>query len=79
LPALATELAPVRVNVVMPGLVDTPIHKQNHAETKAWAEAHLPVRYFGQPADIAEMILAIAANPYITGQTVVIDGGLTRL
>jgi NAD(P)-dependent dehydrogenase (short-subunit alcohol dehydrogenase family) len=74
--ALARELAPVRVNVVMPGLVDTPIHAATREETKSWAEANLPLRYFGQPADIGEAIIAVATNRYLTGQTLVIDGGL---
>ncbi len=74
--ALARELAPVRVNVIMPGLVDTPIHQATREETRAFAEANLPVRYFGKPADIAEAIVAVATNRYITGHTLVIDGGL---
>ena len=67
--ALARELAPLRVNVIMPGLVDTPIHHATRLETKAWAESILPVRHFGQPSDIAEAIVAVATNRYITGQT----------
>lgn len=76
--ALTRELAPVRVNVIMPGLVDTPIHQATREQTRSWAESNLPVRYFGQPADIAEAIVSIATNRYITGQTLVIDGGLLR-
>lgn len=77
--ALSRELAPVRVNVIMPGIVDTPIHQATREQTKTWAESSLPVRYFGRPHDIAEAIVAVATNPYITGQTLVIDGGFVRL
>lgn len=72
---LAVELAPLRVNVIMPGLVDTPIHQPTREETKAWAESRLPVRYFGRPEDIADAIASLATNRYITGQVLVIDGG----
>jgi NAD(P)-dependent dehydrogenase (short-subunit alcohol dehydrogenase family) len=73
---LAVELAPVRVNVVMPGIVDTPRHGDNRASLKAWAES-LPAHHFGQPEDIAHAILFLMTNPYMTGHTLVIDGGLT--
>jgi NAD(P)-dependent dehydrogenase (short-subunit alcohol dehydrogenase family) len=73
---LAVELAPVRVNVVMPGVVDTPRHGDGRAAMKTWAES-LPARHFGQPEDIAEAIVFLMRNPYMTGHTLVIDGGLT--
>jgi NAD(P)-dependent dehydrogenase (short-subunit alcohol dehydrogenase family) len=74
--ALALELAPIRVNVVMPGVVDTPIHTGRRDEVKAWAEsADLPARYFGQPEDIAHAIVFVMTNPYMTGHTLNVDGG----
>lgn len=54
--ALALELAPIRVNVLMSGVVDTPIHAERRAQMKAWAEKDLPARRFGQPEDIADAI-----------------------
>jgi len=74
--ALAIELAPLRVNVVMPGVVDTPIHEHQRDQVRAWAESTLPARRFGQPEDIAAAILFLMTNPYMTGHTLVIDGGL---
>lgn len=74
--ALAVELGPTRVNVVMPGVVDTPLHGDRREGLRTWAEsAALPARRFGQPADIAEAILFLLQNPYVTGHTLVIDGG----
>jgi NAD(P)-dependent dehydrogenase (short-subunit alcohol dehydrogenase family) len=77
--ALAIELAPLRVNVVMPGLVDTTIHENDRPAIKSWTESALPARRFGQPEDIASAILFLMTNPYMTGATLVIDGGLTAL
>jgi len=75
--ALALELAPVRVNVVMPGVVDTPRHGDRRAEIRAWAESTtgLPARHFGQPEDIAQAFVFLMTNPYMTGHTLIIDGG----
>ncbi|WP_394826348.1 SDR family oxidoreductase [Pendulispora albinea] len=72
---LALELAPVRVNVVMPGVVDTRIHTHQRETIRAFAES-LPARHFGQPEDIAEGIVFLMTNPYVTGHTLVLDGGL---
>ena len=72
--ALALELAPVRVNVVMPDLVDAPRHGEQREQIKAWAEA-LPVRHLGQPEDIAQGIVFLMTNSYMMGHTLVIAGG----
>ena len=61
----------------MPGVVDTMIHGEKRGEIEAWAEsAALPARRFGQPEDIARAILFLMTNPYMTGHTLVVDGGL---
>jgi NAD(P)-dependent dehydrogenase (short-subunit alcohol dehydrogenase family) len=73
--AMAVDLAPVRSNVVMPGVVDTDRHGGKLEALRAWAEKELPARRFGQPADIADAILFVMKNPYMTGHTLVIDGG----
>jgi NAD(P)-dependent dehydrogenase (short-subunit alcohol dehydrogenase family) len=79
--ALALEVAPIRVNVVTPGAVDTAVWDDKQRERiKAWAEsAELPAQRFGQPDDIAAAILFLMDNPYITGHNLVIDGGLTAI
>ena len=74
--ALALELAPIRVNVVMPDVVDTPRHAEGREFIRARA-ASLPARYLGQPEDIADAILFLMTNPYMTGHTLIIDGGAT--
>lgn len=78
---LALECAPVRVNAVSPGLVDTPLYaKMDHTAKAAMfdkAAARLPARRVGQPEDIAQAILFVATNPYATGSTVTVDGGGT--
>jgi len=75
---LALEIAPIRVNAITPGVVDTPIHHGEAGErVRKWAESELPARRFGQPEDIARAILFLMTNPYMTGHDLVIDGGLT--
>jgi NAD(P)-dependent dehydrogenase (short-subunit alcohol dehydrogenase family) len=79
--ALALELAPVRVNVVTPGVVDTSVWKlEDRDRIKAWAESpQLPAQRFAPPSDIAHALLFLMTNPYITGQNLIVDGGLVAL
>jgi NAD(P)-dependent dehydrogenase (short-subunit alcohol dehydrogenase family) len=77
--ALALELAPIRVNVLMSGVVDTPIHDGRREEMKAWAEKDLPTRRFGQPEDIAHAIEFLMTNPYVTATTLTVDGGYVAI
>jgi NAD(P)-dependent dehydrogenase (short-subunit alcohol dehydrogenase family) len=77
--ALAVELAPLRVNVVSPGLTDTPAYssmppEQRQAMFRQVAES-LPARRMGQPEDIAQAVLYLMADPYATGTILLIDGG----
>jgi len=72
--ALAVELAPVRVNCLLPGAVETSLHGNNIDRVRDWALT-LPAQHFGQPEDIAQAALLLMTNPYITGHTLVIDGG----
>jgi NAD(P)-dependent dehydrogenase (short-subunit alcohol dehydrogenase family) len=76
--ALALELSPVRVNVVSPGVVDTPVWTdEQRTRIKAWAEsAELPAQRFGRPDDIAHAMIFLMTNPYVTGETLFVDGGL---
>jgi NAD(P)-dependent dehydrogenase (short-subunit alcohol dehydrogenase family) len=79
--ALALELAPVRVNVITPGVVDTPVWKPEDRERiKTWAlSAQLPAQRFAPASDIAHAMLFLMTNPYMTGQNLVVDGGLVAL
>lgn len=78
---LALELAPVRVNCVSPGRIDTawwnrlsPEQRQTMMDRTA---AALPIRRIGQAEDVAMQIIACVANPYMTGSVVFVDGGYT--
>ena len=77
--ALALELAPVRVNAVSPGVIDTPIRaampEQARREMLAKTAASLPVGRVGAAEDIAQQIVSFMANGFATGSIVYIDGG----
>ncbi|MGY4927647.1 SDR family oxidoreductase [Streptomyces sp. 900105755] len=79
--ALAVELAPVRVNVVSPGVVRTELWRGLPEEVReelfrSSAES-LPVGRMGEPADVAEAYLYLMRGGYSTGSVVVVDGGGT--
>jgi NAD(P)-dependent dehydrogenase (short-subunit alcohol dehydrogenase family) len=76
--ALALELSPIRVNVISPGVVDTPVwNTSQRGAIKSWAESKdLPAQRFGQPGDIAHAILFLMTNSYMTGHVLFVDGGL---
>jgi NAD(P)-dependent dehydrogenase (short-subunit alcohol dehydrogenase family) len=76
---LAKALGPdVRVNAVAPGLVATPW-------TEDWDDLHqlvtamAPMRRVATPDDVAEVVLGLIRSTYVTGEVVVIDGGLGLL
>ena len=77
--ALAVELAPIRVNVVSPGWVDTPIWETIAGDAKserlAAMAARLPARRVGTPADLAAAYAAVLDNGFVTGTVVHVDGG----
>ncbi|MGT2504507.1 SDR family oxidoreductase [Bradyrhizobium guangxiense] len=77
--ALALELAPVRVNAVSPGVVDTPIRaampEAARVEMLARTAAALPVGRVGAAEDIAQQILSFMTNGFATGSIVYLDGG----
>jgi NAD(P)-dependent dehydrogenase (short-subunit alcohol dehydrogenase family) len=79
IPSLAHELAPIRVNAVSPGIVDTPWWDGMDAAVKqgffAAAEKTLPVRRVGAPAEVAALIALVAQTGFITGSVYQIDGG----
>lgn len=77
--ALAVELAPIRVNAVSPGWVDTPIWEfvagDRKAETLAAMAERLPVGRVGKPEDIADAIRFLIGNGFTTGETLHVEGG----
>ena len=66
----------VRVNAVAPGLVDTPWTADWDVVREVVSQV-APLKRSGQPEDVAEVILSLARSGYVTGQVVVIDGGLS--
>jgi ketoreductase RED2 len=66
----------VRVNAVAPGLVDTP-WTADWDTVRGFVNAVSPLKRSGTPEDIADIIVALAGSSYVTGQVVVIDGGLS--
>lgn len=73
--ALAVELAPIRVNICCPGLIDTPRHPPQKRENFPSIAETFPARRIGQAEDVAEAILHLMINAFITGTTVFVDGG----
>jgi NAD(P)-dependent dehydrogenase (short-subunit alcohol dehydrogenase family) len=76
---LALELAPVRVNAVSPGLIDTPLFdRMPAAARKAMYEhsaATVPSGRVGQAQDVAMQIVVFMTNPFMSGSVVYLDGG----
>jgi len=73
---LAKSCAPVRVNAVAPGLVETPWTKDWQAQHEA-VKARAPLKRSAVPADCVEAALGLLRTRYATGQILVVDGGLT--
>jgi NAD(P)-dependent dehydrogenase (short-subunit alcohol dehydrogenase family) len=78
---LAWELAPsVRVNAIAPGLVRTELARGLWENNETEITSRIPLRRLGEPEDIAQMALVLVsdASSWVTGQTIVIDGGTTN-
>lgn len=76
---LALELAPVRVNLIAAGFVDTPLSASLLGDElenrRAQLRETLPIRRVIEPADVAALAVHIMTNPALTGATYDIDGG----
>jgi len=73
---LAKAVGPdVRVNAVAPGLIDTPWTK-DWETVRGFVQSVAPLKRSGIPDDVAQVIVALANSTYVTGQVVVVDGGL---
>lgn len=77
--ALALELAPIRVNLIAPGIVDTGrwngMTSEEKQKIKAATGAPLPVQRVGEPEDLANAALMALENTFITGSIIRVDGG----
>lgn len=79
--AAAVELAAknIRVNAVAPGYIETAMTKGFSDEQRQKCIDGIPLRRFGKPQEVAQLCVFLASDKseYITGQTFIIDGGLT--
>ncbi|OXL82389.1 short-chain dehydrogenase [Paenibacillus sp. SSG-1] len=79
-PILAQELAPVRVNAISPGVVDTPwwnwLPKDQKNAAYEFYKEQAPLNRIGQPEDIAKAVRYLIDNTFVTGTVLEVDGGL---
>jgi enoyl-[acyl-carrier-protein] reductase (NADH) len=77
--SLAVELAPIRVNTISPGVIDTGAWDSLGEAGKHDYFEHIgssnPARRIGTPEDVADAVLFAMTNTFLTGVTLKIDGG----
>lgn len=76
--SLAKELAPsIRINCIAPGIISTDMTKTLLEQEGGNLLKNIPLQRFGTPEDIANVVAFLASDyaSYITGQTIVVDGG----
>ena len=68
----------IRVNVLEPGIIRTRFHAAMTPEAERNnLDNRIPLRRFGRPDDVASAAVELLTNPFITGETLVIDGGMS--
>ncbi|UIO43033.1 SDR family oxidoreductase [Brevibacillus brevis] len=76
---LALELAPIRVNIVSPGIIDTPSRSKMPEDVRenfyATLADKLPVKRVGQAKDVAQSVLYLLQNSFVTGTVLHVEGG----
>ncbi len=84
LPQMARALArdhaheDIRVNAVAPGIIETRFHAAMSEEARQNStDNRIPLRRFGDPEHVASASVELLTNPFITGETLVVDGGMT--
>ena len=78
--SLARELGDlnIRVNAVAPGIIRTRFHEAMTPEAKQHnIDVRIPLHREGTPRDVAEAVVFLMKNDFITGENIVIDGGMT--
>ena len=80
--AMAVEIAPMRINALAPGFIDTQRFKQisgkNPEALAKVLKSKVPLQRVGTPVEAAEAVLYLLSNSYVTGTTLYIDGGLAQ-
>lgn len=82
--SLAIELAPIRVNTICPGIVDTPVWSEMVGEDVKQAifsdmTAKLPTGRVGRPDEVAKAVQFVIENEYVTGTVLRVDGGYVHV
>lgn len=76
---LALELAPIRVNIVSPGIIDTPSRSKMPEDARnnfyATVADKLPVKRVGKAEDVAQSVLYLLQNSFVTGTVLHVEGG----
>jgi NAD(P)-dependent dehydrogenase (short-subunit alcohol dehydrogenase family) len=76
--AIAPELAPRRINVVAPGVIDTPMFAAGGEQREAFfrqATARNLIPRAGTADEVADAVLFLLRNEFVTGTTIDVDGG----
>lgn len=77
--SLAVELAPIRVNAISPGVIDTgawdALGEQGKADLFTAQGERNPARRIGNVGDVADAVLFALTNSFVTGVTLAVDGG----
>lgn len=80
---LALELAPIRVNVVSPGIIDTPSRSKMPEDARnnfyQGIAKQLPVRRVGKAEDVAQSVIYLIQNSFVTGTVLHAEGGHTLI
>lgn len=68
----------IRVNVIAPGIIETRFHENMPGDARENSlQNRIPLKRFGAPEDVASAAVELLINPFITGETLVIDGGMS--
>ncbi|QDD69881.1 beta-ketoacyl-ACP reductase [Lactobacillus amylovorus] len=70
-------LRSIRVNAIAPGMIDTEMTQKLSDRVKKNILEQIPLGRFGLAEEVAQGAVFLAQNDYVTGQTIVVDGGMT--